>query len=42
VIAIRLGRTLRWDPQAETFANDAEANGMLARAMRKPYDYDQA
>ena len=42
VIAIRLGRKLQWDPQAETFKNDAEANGMLAREMRKPYDYDQA
>ena len=42
VIAIRLGRTLQWDPRAETFKNDAEANGMLAREMRKPYDYDEA
>lgn len=39
VIAIRLGRTLAWDPQAETFGGDAEANGMLVREMRKPYDY---
>lgn len=39
VIAIRLSRTLTWDPQAEMFGGDAEANGMLAREMRKPYDY---
>jgi hypothetical protein len=40
VIAIRLGRTLTWDPQAENFKNDAEATGMLTREMRKPYTYD--
>ena len=41
-IAVRMGRKLEWDPQAESFKNDAEANGMLAREMRKPYDYDEA
>jgi predicted dehydrogenase len=40
VIAIRLGRKLQWDPQVETFPNDAEAAAMLAREMRKAYDYD--
>jgi hypothetical protein len=33
---------LQWDPRAENFKNDAEATGMLAREMRKPYDYDEA
>ena len=42
VISIRLGRKLQWDPQAEMFTNDAEANGMLAREMRKPYSYEEA
>jgi predicted dehydrogenase len=42
VIAIRLGRKLQWDPQAETFKDDAEANNMLAREMRMPYSYDKA
>jgi predicted dehydrogenase len=42
VIALRLGRKLRWDPQAEKFNGDAEANSLLAREMRKPYDYDHA
>lgn len=42
VIAIRLGRKLQWNPQIETFKNDDEAAGMLAREMRKPYDYDAA
>jgi predicted dehydrogenase len=39
-IALRLGRKLEWDPEAENFRNDAEASSMLAREMRKPYDYD--
>jgi predicted dehydrogenase len=38
VIAIRLGRKLNWDPVAERFAGDEEANGYLSRPMRKPYD----
>jgi predicted dehydrogenase len=42
VIAIRLGRSLKWDPQQENFKNDAEATGMLTREMRKPYAYDEA
>jgi predicted dehydrogenase len=40
VIAIRLGRKLQWNPRTEEFQNDSEANSMLARDMRKPYDYD--
>ncbi len=40
VIAIRLGRKLNWDPAKEQFVGDAEANSMIARRMRKPYDYD--
>ena len=41
VIAIRLGRKLAWDPQAEAFTGYAEASGMLAREMRKPYGYEE-
>ena len=40
VIAIRLGRKLKWDPAKEQFIGDDEANKHLARPMRKPYDYD--
>ena len=36
-IAMRLGRKLRWDPDAERFMDDAEANRMLQRAMRAPW-----
>jgi len=36
-IAMRLGRTLRWDPAAERFIDSDEANQMLARPMRSPW-----
>lgn len=37
-IALRLGRTLRWDPARERFENDPEADRLLARANRAPWD----
>jgi hypothetical protein len=40
VIALRLGRKLNWDPEKESFAGDTEANGYLAREMRKPWSYE--
>ncbi len=36
-IAMRLGRSLKWDPVQEVFPDDAEANAMLSRAMRSPW-----
>ena len=36
-IGLRLGRSLKWDPQAERFVDDAQANTMLQRAMRPPW-----
>jgi predicted dehydrogenase len=36
-IAIKLKRTLRWDPARELFVNDDEANRMLDRPMRSPW-----
>ena len=41
-IALRTGLKLQWDADAETFVGEhaKEANAFLARAMRKPYDYD--
>jgi Oxidoreductase family, C-terminal alpha/beta domain len=40
VIAIRLGRQLTWDSAKEVFVEDKEANGYIAREMRKPWTYD--
>lgn len=40
VIAIRLGRALKWDPAKEAFIDNAEANKWVAREMRKPWNYD--
>jgi predicted dehydrogenase len=42
VIAVRLGRKLAWDPAAEQFKDDKEANGRLVREMRKPYSYEKS
>jgi predicted dehydrogenase len=36
-ICLRLGRKLHWDPAAERFVGDDEANRMLARTMRPPW-----
>jgi myo-inositol 2-dehydrogenase / D-chiro-inositol 1-dehydrogenase len=36
-IAMKLGRPLEWDPKAERFKGDAEANAMLRRDERQPY-----
>jgi predicted dehydrogenase len=36
-LAIKLGRKLKWDPVAERFHNDAEANAMRSRPMRSPW-----
>jgi hypothetical protein len=37
VIAMQLGRTLKWDPVAERVINDDEANKLLMPAMRAPW-----
>ncbi len=36
-IAMRLGRKLKWDPEQERFTNDDQANRMLYRPMRSPW-----
>jgi myo-inositol 2-dehydrogenase / D-chiro-inositol 1-dehydrogenase len=35
--AMKLGRELKWDPAAERFINDDEANATLSRPQRAPY-----
>jgi len=37
IIANRLGRPLKWDPAAERFIGDGEADRMLNRPMRSPW-----
>ena len=41
-ISLRLGRKLKWEPKAERFENDPQANAMLSRPMRKPWQLSQA
>jgi len=36
-IAMKLKRKLYWDPWQEKFKNDDEANSMLSRPQRAPY-----
>ena len=36
-ICLLLGRKLKWDPEAEQFLNDPEANRMMSRTMRSPW-----
>ncbi len=37
-IAMKLGRKLTWDPVKERFLNDPDADRMLSRAMRLPWE----
>lgn len=37
VIAIALGRKLKWNPDKEEFLNDESANGLLGKAKREPW-----
>jgi len=39
-ISLRLGRPIKWDPEAEEIIGDAEAAAMLAREARRPYQID--
>lgn len=36
-VAMKVGRKLEWDPKAERFVNDDEANSHLSRPQRAPY-----
>ena len=39
-ISLRLGRKLNWDPETETFQGDDEANAMISRTQRAPYQIE--
>lgn len=36
-IALKLGRELKWDPKAERFVGDDQANAMISKPMRSPW-----
>jgi hypothetical protein len=38
-ISYRVGRTLQFDPKAEKFVNDAEADKLLTREYRKGFEF---
>lgn len=40
VLSLRLGRKLQWNPEAEQFVGDDDANQWLRRELRKPWTYD--
>jgi hypothetical protein len=37
-ITRQVGRKLQWDPEAERFKGDAEADALLTRVRRKGYE----
>src|SRR5262249_35444506 len=37
-IALRIGRVLKFDENTETLSQDAEANQLLGRTYRKPFE----
>jgi predicted dehydrogenase len=37
LIALKLGRKVKWDPVVERFVNDPEADRLLSRPMRSPW-----
>jgi hypothetical protein len=37
-ISCKLGRPLQWDPAAERFVSDPEADGLLSRPQRKGFE----
>ncbi len=38
-ISIRLGRKIHWDADKQEIVGDGEANAMLKRAQRAPYQF---
>jgi hypothetical protein len=37
-ISLKLGRKLRWNPEAEFFIDDAQADSLLKREQRKGFE----
>ncbi|WP_372899272.1 Gfo/Idh/MocA family protein [Stieleria sp.] len=41
MLSMKLGRSVRWDPDAQSIIGDEEANGMLRRKYRQPWTYPE-
>lgn len=41
VIALRLNRTLHFNPEKQEFINDPEANGLINQPMRSPWTFEE-
>lgn len=41
-ISIKLDRKLKWDPKAERFESDLEANALCSRPMRSPWSLEKS
>jgi len=41
MLSLKLGRSLQWDGQTESVGGDAEANKLLSRPYRAPWQYPQ-
>jgi predicted dehydrogenase len=39
MLSLKVGRSIRWDEEKQTIANDPEAAGLLRRAYRAPWEY---
>jgi hypothetical protein len=42
MISLKLGRSLRWDGEREVVVDDPEANRLLRRTYRSPWQYPEA
>ncbi|MBI3413906.1 MAG: Gfo/Idh/MocA family oxidoreductase [Verrucomicrobia bacterium] len=42
MLSLKLGRSIQWDGDKETIPGDAEANQLLSRAYRGPWEYPKA
>ena len=39
MLALKLGRSIDWDPETEQIANDPAASALLRREYRAPWQY---
>ena len=41
MLSLKVGRSLRWDGEKEVIIGDAEANKLLRRTYRDPWEYPE-